>query len=85
MAEVQVGAIAVVMVMPVVVVVVVVVVMAVGMALVRAVAATANRAHQTTSMSLIRISSPADGRILPPPHSGQGASLSAISTSRMQS
>ncbi len=45
----------------------------------------ANGTHQTTSMSLICISSPPWGNSLPPPQSGQGDRRSAISTSFMQS
>ncbi len=44
------------------------------------VAAAAYRAHQITSKSLIRISSPASGISRPPPQSGHGSSLSWIST-----
>jgi hypothetical protein len=47
--------------------------------------ASANRAHQITSISLIRISSPPTGINRPPPQSGQGDSRSAISTSATQS
>lgn len=49
------------------------------------VAAAAYRAHQITSKSLIRISSPASGISRPPPHKGQGSSLSWISTVLPQS
>jgi hypothetical protein len=45
----------------------------------------ADRAHHTTSMSLIRISSPASGISRPPPHSGQGSSRSFSSTLSPQS
>ena len=45
----------------------------------------ANRAHHTTSMSLIRISSPASGISRLPPQFGQGSSLSASSTLSPQS
>ena len=51
----------------------------------RGLAASANRAHHCTSMSLIRISSPPCGSSRPPPHRGQGSSLSAISTVSPQS
>ncbi len=49
------------------------------------ISASANGTHQTTSMSLICISSPPWGNSLPPPQSGQGDRRSAISTSFMQS
>lgn len=49
------------------------------------VAASAYRAHHTTSMSLIRISSPATGTSRPPPQIGQGSSRSSICTSFRQS
>lgn len=49
------------------------------------VAAAAYRAHQITSKSLIRISSPASGISRPPPQSGHGSSLSWISTVLPQS
>lgn len=62
-----------------------IVVMIVGVALDLGIPASANRAHQTTSKSLIRISSPPVGISRPPPHSGQGSSRSAISTSLAQS
>lgn len=45
----------------------------------------ANRAHQITSISLIRISSPPCGNSRPPPHSGQGASRWSRSTVPAQS
>ena len=45
----------------------------------------ANRAHHTTSMSLIRISSPPCGISLPLPQFGHGSSRSASSTSSPQS
>ena len=47
--------------------------------------ASANRAHQATSRSFTRISSPATGSSLPPPQRGQGSSRASISTSVMQS
>ncbi len=47
--------------------------------------ASANRAHQITSISLILISSPPSGISLPPPQFGQGSSLCSISTVSMQS
>lgn len=56
-----------------------------GLPLEPRVAATAYRAHQITSMSLIRISSPPSGISLPPPHVGQGSSRFSISTCAMQS
>lgn len=56
-----------------------------GMPLLRAGSAAADSAHQITSISLIRISSPATGISLPPPQSGQGSSRAMISTSRVQS
>lgn len=71
--------------MPVTMCVLMPMLMPVGMALDRRVAASANRAHQTASRSLIRISSPPFGISRPPPQSGQGASLSSISTSCPQS
>ena len=43
-------------------------------------AAAAYRAHQITSRSLIRISSPASGISRPPPQSGHGSSRLRIST-----
>ena len=49
------------------------------------VAAAAYRAHQITSKSLIRISSPSSGMSRPPPHKGHGSSLSSISTVLPQS
>lgn len=61
------------------------VVMIVGVALDPCIPASANRAHQTTSKSLIRISSPPVGISLPLPQSGQGSSRWAISTSLPQS
>lgn len=66
-------------------IVVMIVVMIVGEALDLCISASANRAHQTTSKSLIRISSPPVGISFPPPQSGQGSSRSAISTSLAQS
>lgn len=49
------------------------------------IAATANRAHQITSRSLIRISSPPCGISLPPPQAGQGSSRCSSSTCCPQS
>lgn len=51
----------------------------------RRAAAPAYRAHHTTSMSLIRISSPPTGISRPPPQRGQGSSRFSISTSTPQS
>ena len=48
-------------------------------------AASANRAHQMTSISLICNSSPPWGRSFPPPQWGQGSSRFSIPTSVMQS
>ncbi len=67
------------------VVVMMVVVLMPMMPLDRSCPASANRAHQITSISLIRISSPPTGISRPPPQSGQGDSRSAISTSATQS
>ncbi len=60
-------------------------VLPVGMPLEPCIAAAAYRAHQITSMSLIRISSPPSGISLPPPQFGQGSSRLSISTCVMQS
>lgn len=69
--------------MPVLVAVAVVVVM--GLTFDGPRPASANRAHQITSISLILISSPPSGISLPPPQFGQGSSLCSISTVSMQS
>ncbi len=84
MAEMNVVAV---VVMPVIMMVVVMrmVVTVVMVPLDLAVPASANSAHQITSISLIRISSPPSGISLPPPQSGHGSSRSAISTCFMQS
>ncbi len=73
--------------MPVLVAVAVVVIMVVVMGLTfdGPRPASANRAHQITSISLILISSPPSGISLPPPQLGQGSSLCSISTVSMQS
>lgn len=47
--------------------------------------ASAYRAHHSTSISLIRISSPPCGSSFPPPHRGQGSNRSASSTTSAQS
>ena len=75
------------MVVPVVMIVVVpmIVIVAMAMPLNLRRSASTDGTHHATSISLIRISSPATGISRAPPHSGQGASRSSISTSRAQS